>query len=186
MVKFVRCKVCGFVIKESKLKDVCPACGVKKTAFEPYESKVSLKRREILSLHIHSILVHFPQGFVPVIFLLTIFTMTFKEPIQTYFYYTLRVLGTFLPFVILAAGLSGLFDGKVRFKSYKPPLLRRKIFLASITLFISVFISVLVYIVEMQSLQMLWLVVLSLLLVINVLLLGLTGGNLICSVKTGK
>jgi len=28
MASLIRCKACGYITKEGKVKDVCPACGV--------------------------------------------------------------------------------------------------------------------------------------------------------------
>ena len=41
----VRCKACGFLMKEGKLGDRCPACGAPKTAFEPYKDPMAWNRR---------------------------------------------------------------------------------------------------------------------------------------------
>ncbi len=67
MKKYVRCKVCGYIMVESDLKDRCPACGLPKTVFEPYVSNISSRRKFIIDQHIHPIVVHFPQVFVMLI-----------------------------------------------------------------------------------------------------------------------
>ena len=36
MANLIRCKACGYVTREGKIKDVCPACGVPAKMFEPY------------------------------------------------------------------------------------------------------------------------------------------------------
>ena len=35
--KLFICKPCGYVMKESELEDVCPACGLPKKVFEQYK-----------------------------------------------------------------------------------------------------------------------------------------------------
>ena len=71
MANLIRCKACGFVTDQGKIKDVCPACGVPAKMFEPYTHPVSLKRRRILDLHTHPVMVHFPQAFALTLFLLS-------------------------------------------------------------------------------------------------------------------
>ena len=59
--KLFICKPCGFVMKESELQDLCPACGLPKKVFEHYKDRMSPGRRKILGLDMHPIAVHFPQ-----------------------------------------------------------------------------------------------------------------------------
>ncbi len=61
MAELVRCKACGDVAVSDKIKEVCPACGVPAKMFAPFNSPISLKRRRILDLHTHPVMVHFPQ-----------------------------------------------------------------------------------------------------------------------------
>ena len=49
MANLIRCKACGYVTCEGKIKDVCPACGVPAKMFEPYTDPVSEKRRRFLA-----------------------------------------------------------------------------------------------------------------------------------------
>ena len=72
MKTFIRCKACGFIMDASHLKDVCPACGLPKTVFEPYTKKISSKRKFIIDQHIHPVSVHFPQVFIVVIMFMLI------------------------------------------------------------------------------------------------------------------
>ncbi|MHA2357294.1 MAG: rubredoxin-like domain-containing protein [Candidatus Heimdallarchaeaceae archaeon] len=186
MVQFVRCKVCGYIIAESKVKDVCPACGVPKKAFEPYESKVSEKRMKILDLNIHPMLVHFPQGFVPAILLLTILTAAFNDPYHGYFLVTLQIFGIALPFVIVAAMGAGMLDGVIRYKSFTTPMLKQKLMLGGTALILSILLTISVFLIDATSLEILWSIVLSLLLLGCSILLGLIGGKLTCQVRVGK
>jgi len=127
----VICKACNYVMAKGSLKDKCPACGVAAKMFIPYEEKVSRKRKIILALDIHPILVHFPQAFSVTILLLGIFCAFAPDsflgvlPLAT-----LKLLSLLLPFVLLAAALAGLFDGKVRFRKVTTPLLLQKIYLS--------------------------------------------------------
>ena len=186
MVQFVRCKVCGYIIKESKLGDLCPACGVKKSAFEPYEPKISEKRMKILEFHIHPILVHFPQGFVPAVLLLSVLVAIFNEPFQTYFLLALKIFSVALPFVIVAAMAAGILDGKIRFKSITTPMLKQKIMVGSTALILSILLPVSAFLIDAASLEILWSIVLSVLLLGCSVFLGYVGGRLTCSVRVGK
>ena len=78
MGQLVICKACGFIMLEEKLGDVCPACGVLKKMFEPHNDRVSEKRRKVLEMHIHPIMVHFSQAFAFSVFLLAIGMLFFQ------------------------------------------------------------------------------------------------------------
>ena len=52
MSQLLRCKPCGYIIKEQDLGQVCP-CGMPKSAFQPYEENISPKRKFILGLYLH-------------------------------------------------------------------------------------------------------------------------------------
>ncbi|NPD89756.1 MAG: hypothetical protein HGN29_13675 [Asgard group archaeon] len=186
MVQFVKCKVCGYVIKESKLGDLCPACGVKKSAFEPYEPTISEKRMKILEFHIHPILVHFPQGFIPFILGISILVAILNEPIQTYFLMALRILSVALPFVLVAALSAGILDGKIRFKSITTPMLKQKIMVGSTAIILSILLAVSAFLIDSNSLEILWSITLSLILLGCSVFLGYVGGHLTCSVRVGK
>ncbi|MCK7505218.1 MAG: hypothetical protein MZV70_14775 [Desulfobacterales bacterium] len=101
MANLMRCKACGFVTDQGNIKDVCPACGVPAKMFEPYTNPVSLKRRKILDLHTHPVLVHFPQAFA----------LTLVSPVLLRFFCsagsagnawirTIKVLSVLLPFFV--------------------------------------------------------------------------------------
>lgn len=131
-VAYVRCKACGYIMEAAKLGEVCPACGVPAKQFEPYDDKVSEKRRRLLDLHIHPIVVHLPQAFaaflLPVGFLLFFSAGAFRNILLG----TATVLGVTLPISVAAAFLAGLYDGKLRFRRLGTPVLRRKMLLGSL------------------------------------------------------
>ena len=186
LVRFVRCKVCGYIIAVGKVEDVCPACGVPKKAFESYESKVSEKRMKILDLHIHPMIVHFPQGFIPAILLLAILTAVFNDPFHGYFLIALQIFGVALPFVIVAAMGAGMLDGLIRYKSFTTPMLKQKIMVGGTALILSIILAVSVFLLDASSLEILWSIVLSLLLLVCSVVLGRIGGKLTCPVRVGK
>lgn len=143
MKTYVRCKACGYIIEENKLKDVCPACGVSKKAFEPFQDKVSARRRMLLELHIHPIIVHFPQGFSIFFLFALVMGIFLPSGLKDYFFSTARVIAFFLPLAVLGGLASGLFDGKIRFKKISRPVLIQKIITGSVFFALSMIIAIL-------------------------------------------
>ena len=116
-------------MSKSKLRDKCPACGVAAKMFEPYIEKISPKRKRILSLELHPVLVHFPQAFIISIFVLSLFALAAHGNAQATVIAAIIVLAIALPFTVIAAFLAGLLDGKVRFRRVTTPILKQKIVL---------------------------------------------------------
>ncbi|MEI6563592.1 MAG: hypothetical protein WCO42_04705 [bacterium] len=145
MQQMVICKSCGFIMAQAKLHEVCPACGVPAKLFIPFEERISPGRKRILALDIHPVLVHFTQAYTATILLLSVLALVVKagwvERITT----VVIVLGYALPFSVVAAFVAGMFDGKIRFRKVKTPLLVKKMILGSVffALTCGVFVSVL-------------------------------------------
>jgi hypothetical protein len=145
MPGLVRCKSCGYVTEEGKIEDRCPACGVPAKMFEPYVDPVSEPRRKLLGMHIHPILVHFPQAFAFSLFFIAAVSFAVTGPVKDAFLCAIKVVAAFLPAVVLLAFLSGLLDGKTRFRKVTTPFLKRKIgfgisfFIISIAMAVTVF-----------------------------------------------
>lgn len=132
MKELVRCKPCGYVMEAGKLKDVCPACGMPRKAFEPYRERVALNRLFILSLDLHPIAIHLSQTFVFLIPALLIFTRLVPG-FQYEMFTNVLVFSLYaFPLTLIAAILTGILDGLFRFKTLTPPLLRLKIIFSSI------------------------------------------------------
>jgi uncharacterized membrane protein/rubredoxin len=134
MARLMRCKSCGYVIEEGRLGDVCPACGVPAKLFDPWEDPVSPKRRTVLALDVHPIIVHFPVSFAVSALVAVLFALVFPQVFRQTVVAILRGLILALPVVAAAAIATGLIDGKVRFRKIGTPLLRRKIVLGSLFL----------------------------------------------------
>jgi hypothetical protein len=132
MANLMRCKACGFVTDQGNIKDVCPACGVPAKMFEPYTHPLSLKRRRILDLHTHPVLVHFPQAFALTLFLLSFFAFFVPQTLLAILDPTIKVLSALLPFSVILAKATGILDGKIRFRKVTTPLLKKKILLSLI------------------------------------------------------
>ncbi len=144
MDNLLRCKACGYIIKEKKLGDVCPACGVPKKSFEPYKDNISKNRRFILEFNLHPIAVHFPQAIATLstfFILIGIIIPAFRDDLFT----TVKVLSLFLPLTVIAAIMSGLLDGKTKFKKITTPALVKKIIAGGVFLVLSIIISALVF-----------------------------------------
>lgn len=124
---YVRCRPCGYVMEKGKLGEVCPACGLPASVFEPYREKVAENRKQILALDLHPIAIHMSQtfvGFIPLL-ILTIWLAPefFPETLPR----VLDFIIVLYPLSIIAALMSGFLDGIVRFKTLNTPLLIRKI-----------------------------------------------------------
>jgi hypothetical protein len=138
MKELVRCKPCGYVMEAGKLKDVCPACGMPRKAFEPYMERVALNRLFILSLDLHPIAIHLSQTFVFLIPALLIFTRLVPG-FQYEMFTNVLVFSLYaFPLTLIAAILTGILDGLFRFKTLTPPLLRLKIIFSSIIIVLAV------------------------------------------------
>jgi len=132
MKELVRCKSCGYIMEKGKLHGKCPACGVLDKMFEPYTENISPKRKAILALDLHPVLVHFPQGLIGVVLVLSLIAMTVHGATHERLAAAIVVLGYTMPFVVLAAFLAGLLDGKVRFRRFTTPLLKTKMIVGSL------------------------------------------------------
>jgi len=146
MKKYVRCKVCGFVMEEKDLKDVCPACGVPKTAFVEFKYNISEKRQQVLSLHLHPISVHFPEAIA--VFLAGFICLAFitSGTISEDLVIVNKTLAIIFPITIIVAFISGIYDAKVRFKKLSPPYIKIKIYLG-----IALFVSSILTLILIQS-----------------------------------
>lgn len=138
MKELLRCKPCGYIGTVKEMGDECPACGVSSKAFEPYKDRMSPVRRKFLDLDLHPIAVHFPQTiavFVLQFVLLSIVFPDFKTEKISEFIIFLSVL---LPFSVIGAFISGVIDGKLRFKKLSTRALRKKILLGSFMIISSI------------------------------------------------
>ncbi len=141
MGNLIRCKACGYVTSEGKIKDICPACGVPAKMFAPYTDPVSEKRRMLLDLHTHPIMVHFPEAFSITLFLSAALSYFAPGAIKETLFGAIQVLSLPLPFFVLLSILTGLFDGKIRFRKVTTPLLKKKIIVGVLLLIVSIAIA---------------------------------------------
>jgi hypothetical protein len=138
MKEYVICKSCGYVMEKGKLKDSCPACGVPAKMFEPYVERLSPRRKLLLSLDLHPIVVHFTQAFAVTLPLLCLFSLFVTGVVRATVLSAVRVLSCLLPLAVAAAVPAGMLDGKVRFRKVTTGILVRKIMLGSLFFLLSV------------------------------------------------
>jgi len=143
MKEQVRCKACGYIMEKDALVDVCPACGVKKEMFEPWEDKVGAARRFYLELHLHPIIIHIPNSLAPILLLVAL-AFPFVPQFQTYLWPTLQLLSWLFPLAVFGGFASGVVDGKVRYRKVTAPLLLKKIILGTLLFVVSIVQAVLV------------------------------------------
>lgn len=177
--KLMICSVCGYIINEGYKGDACPACGVAKTAFQPYVDKMSPKRRKILNLHMHNILVHFPQAFSLLMLFLIVMSLFLMDSSKFDFMTTFKILSFFLPLSVVVTIISGVIDGKTRFKRITTPILKKKIAVAILFFIFSVGVVLLLNVSTIAPAVLLrLLIVLTGICALCSLFLGYNGGRL--------
>ncbi len=130
MAAMMRCKSCGYTIAEEKLKDACPACGALRKMFEPWTDPLGPKRRALLEMELHPIVIHFTVAFSASAFALSLFSLAFPRFLAGLATNMFVVMAALLPLTVLAGWAAGVFDGKVRFRRVTTPLLVRKMVMA--------------------------------------------------------
>jgi rubredoxin len=151
--KLVRCKSCGYIMAEAKLRDKCPACGVPREMFEPYTDPMAESRRRILRLDLHPIVVHFPTSFAVAILVFIIAAFFFSGPVEELLVCTIKIMTLFLPLLVLIAFLAGLLDGRVRFRRLnRSHILKTKMIWGSLFFVFSLGLALLVWLGGLGSL----------------------------------
>lgn len=145
MANLIKCKACGYVANEGSVGDKCPACGVPAKMFEPYTDPVSEKRRRMLGIHIHPVMVHFPQASAFSLFLLALLAFFAPPAIKIALVDTIKVISFFLPLFIIMAFLTGLFDGKIRFRRVTTPFLKIKMMIGGFFLLASIALAAMAF-----------------------------------------
>jgi len=179
MKKYIKCKVCGFIGEEGKIKKVCPACGAPITVFESHIYNISEKRLKILNLHIHPILVHFPQSlaFLSLVFIIIAFIA--QSRISEDFITAEKILSIVLPVSLFLAIGAGMIDARTRFKNRFGPFIKQKILLGAIFLVSAMIASALIN----QEIFNVWgkasIVILSIISFLCSVMLGERGGRLL-------
>jgi uncharacterized membrane protein len=181
MTKLLRCKNCNFVIEEGKLGEICPACGVPRSAFEDFTPRVSEKRRKLMELNSHPIILHFPLGFILFILILTFITLIFPTFYATEIYATIKLLSFTLPFAVILAMLTGIFDANTRFKKITTPRLKKKIIFGSGFLVDSIILLFVSFLIPKSTVLLIVILILSLIGEFFGGINGFLGSSLMCS-----
>lgn len=126
------------------MKTVCPACGVPATAFESYEHNISEKRLAMLGLHLHPILVHFPQSIAILSLVFIIIAFASKGSVSSNLIIVEKLLSAILPVSVLFAIAAGIFDAKTRFTKKFGPRVKQKIVIGSVFLLVSLVLAILI------------------------------------------
>lgn len=172
MAELVRCKPCGYVMPKDKLRRVCPACGVSAKAFRPYEDPVAERRRLVLNLDLHPILVHAPQTFATLLPVLVATTMLVPSFYPAELAAVVCFSALILPLSVAGAIASGLIDGKVKLKRLSAPLIVKKIAAGTCLLIVSGLNATIVLLGNFGPATMPW-------------VLGLSGASFACAVVLG-
>jgi rubredoxin len=179
MASLVRCRACGYVMEERKVGRVCPACGLRRSVFQPYEDKISPTRRFLLNFDAHPILVHFPQTFAsilpPLVAVNLLFPRFYGQELTGVICFTALVL----PLTSLGALASGLFDARLKLKRLGTPALIRKASIGSSLLLLSGANGLLVAFRGFQSEARIYVLAISLACFVCAVLLGMMGKRLI-------
>ena len=182
---YVMCMACGYLMLADEHHDVCPACGVASKAFTPYKSKVSEKREQVLGLHLHPIILHFPQAVVVFAFLLLALLPFLDGDAKDFITICARFNTVLLPLCILGGFLSGLLDGKIRFKSIGRPILKVKIMYSCLFFVLSIVAAVVILLQPLTiGINLLLLVLMAAAMIIAVIL-GRIGSKLTSCVLPG-
>ena len=171
MKKLEICKACLLVMEEGKF-EICPACGVKKSAFEPYTERVDISRKKIIDLHLHPISVHFPQAFSVIALQILLLKLFIPDFVTEKLLFTADIMIYFFPLAVIFSFVTGVLDGYIRFKSLSPPYLKGKM-IVSASFFIFTLVSA--YITYVYGNNEMY--------IYNIILLALSLG---CQVYLGK
>lgn len=180
MRSFIKCSVCGFVGVEGKIQHVCPACGALLTSFESYDYEIGDKRLSNLKMHLHPMLVHFPQSISILSLLVIVIAFLMKRGTNSEWVLIAKIISILLPFTVIAAMASGVFDAKARLKNSNGVIRRQKIKIGTILLVASSISAILINYEVFHAFGIVAILILSLLGVICSVILGRKGESMSC------
>lgn len=138
-VKTWKCSVCGFVHEGDSPPEKCPLCGVEAEKFDEEgaeaekkkdnkDSKPSFLVKQILKHHLHPIIVHTPNGVLPVALVFMVLSVLLSnQSLETAAFYNMIFVLASLPAVLA----TGVIVWKKRFGGAATALFKIKI-LASV------------------------------------------------------
>lgn len=180
MRSHIKCTVCGFIGEDSKIKQVCPACGALLSSFEHYEYGINEKRLSNLSLHLHPMLVHFPFSIATLSFIVLLVAFFMKSGTNQAWILIEKIISILLPFTIIAAMATGLFDAKSRLRDAIGRLQRQKIKLGTAFLVNSCILAILINYEVFSVFGKIAILILSVLGILFSAMLGKRGASLLC------
>jgi hypothetical protein len=89
--------------------------------------------------------VHFPQAFAITLFLLAVLSYVASPAIKEALFTSIQVISFLLPYSAILALLTGLFDGKIRFRKLTTPFLKKKIIIGLLFINISIALAFLAF-----------------------------------------
>lgn len=131
-----KCNICGYEVDGEQPPDICPVCGAPKSAFIKVDEAIrQLDLKKILiSLHLHPISAHLPNGLLPVILLfLLIYFITDNMAFEKTIFYLNTVVALTTPFTFAA----GILDWHLRYDRVIARIFTEKIILSLILLTIT-------------------------------------------------
>jgi len=185
MAAMVRCKACGYIMREDRVGTVCPACGLKAKVFEPHSLRISDRRKMLLDLDAHPILVHFPQTFASILPPLVVFHVLFPKLYGPELAHLIIFTSLALPLTCLGAIASGLFDGRLKVKKLTTPALKQKIAVGLVMLALATANGLIVLLWGFADTHS-YVLILSIGCLICAVLLGMMGKKLIPVLLLGK
>ena len=179
MRSHIKCGVCGYIGEDSKIKQVCPACGAPLSSFEHYEYGINEKRLSNLNLHLHPVLVHFPISIAVLSLIVLIIAFSMKNTTNNSWILIEKIISIILPFTIIAAMATGLFDAKSRLRGAIGRIQRQKIQLGTFFLVVSCVSAILINYEVFTLLGKVTILLLGLLSILFSAMLGKKGASLL-------
>jgi hypothetical protein len=180
MRSFIKCKVCGFIGVEGKIQHVCPACGALLSSFESFDYEIGDKRLSNLKMHLHPMIVHFPQSISVLSFLIIVIAFLMKRGTNSEWVLIGKIISIILPFTVIAAMASGVFDAKARLKNTNSILQKQKIQTGTLFLVVSSISAILINYEVFTAFGIVAILILGLLGVICSVILGRKGESMSC------
>jgi len=180
MRSHIKCTVCGYIDEDSKIKQVCPACGAPLTSFEHYEYGINEKRLSNLNLHLHPVLVHFPISIAVLSLIVLIVAFFMKAGTNQAWILIEKIISIILPFTIIAAMATGLFDARSRLRDAIGRLQKQKIKLGTFFLVTSCISAILINYEVFSIFGKIIILALSILSIVFSAMLGRKGASLLC------
>jgi len=181
-MNYKRCKACGLIFPAHRKYEVCPACGFDKQVFEEYRETVSEKRKRLIELHLHPIVVHFPQAMVMVIFAVSVAGLFYNGLYRSVMDNSVAVMAVILALSTPVAIIAGIIDAKARFKKLNTPYIKIKMISGMIFLAFALGIAFSL----LLSLHQAFIIIFSLCCIACQLVLGSIGVKLMYTVVPGK